>query len=298
MIFINKTKKLFLISLILLSSSCSGGGGSNDSDSNSGCNLKVFNGTQCEGTAKSVVLLVLKNRAGDALASCSGTVISPKAILTAAHCVTPSELDIRNVDVYVDGKIINSSNLKRHPSYSPASTLNPFDVGLVILPQRVTTAAIPIRASRLASRGEDIRIFGYGLDESQTSLFEQEVFDKGPKVGNLNVTLAIEGVFFCGSEDQGACSGDSGGPAVDDNAAQIVGIASAAVTKQCGPSLLTAEQIAELNGGTPLTNDELEALKPLSPDGGKHYAVNAYVDTGSNAVIDFIRDNVPDVVIQ
>ena len=49
--------------------------------------LDILNGTACSAEVSAVVLLNMRDKDGFGAGACSGTVISQRAILTAAHCL-------------------------------------------------------------------------------------------------------------------------------------------------------------------------------------------------------------------
>src|SRR5215831_10644451 len=55
----------------------------------------IVNGTECSHATSPVVILNMKDASGLQTGSCSGTAISSRAILTAAHCLTSSTASIK-----------------------------------------------------------------------------------------------------------------------------------------------------------------------------------------------------------
>src|SRR5262245_32105774 len=49
----------------------------------------IVNGADCSTDTSPVVLLNMKDSTGLQVGACTGTVIAPRAILTAAHCLQP-----------------------------------------------------------------------------------------------------------------------------------------------------------------------------------------------------------------
>ncbi len=294
--------KVLLSSLILIAfASCGGGGGDDDGGTVSGdvCALKIFQGTLCPVSTDSVVEIIFKDSSGQPMALCSGTIIDSNAVLTAGHCFDVP--GIGTADIISGGVTYSAIESRVHPLYNPAASLTPFDSAIIYTAQPFTAAALPIRVSRAPSSGENIRILGYGQDESGLSLFEQDIRGTGPKAADSTIFSSEDGVFVAGNPNQGVCSGDSGGPAIidisDANPA-VAGIAQAgAFVDGCSDSILTRQEIESIRG-QPFSDAELEGLLPFSKDGGKTFAVNFYTDVSFPGVTNFITANVPGVELK
>jgi hypothetical protein len=92
--------------------------------------LAIVNGAECSAAASPVVLLNMRHAQGFALGACSGTIIAPRAILTAAHCL---DEEVGTVRVWLGaGEEIVAESFAFHPSYSQSNGL---DVGVVLMSQ-------------------------------------------------------------------------------------------------------------------------------------------------------------------
>jgi secreted trypsin-like serine protease len=80
----------------------------------------------------------------DGITFCTGTLISPTVVLTAAHCTSFwDDLDVAEVQVSFDdhvtggGIFYTSTKWRTHPGYSDSAWPFTVDIGVVILPQAV-----------------------------------------------------------------------------------------------------------------------------------------------------------------
>jgi secreted trypsin-like serine protease len=181
---------------------------------------------------------------------CTGTLISPTRILTAAHCLDGEDVGDARVLVGVDGNTL-SGGLKKlavpvrgyseHPKFKlafpfahrrPQDATAVNDVGLILLKKPITTIA-PVRLAgagdgALETGGAAAAILGYGMTAPES--------ETGPPIAPLQqgaLTVlgagdcekayprAIEATMLCTADlaHQAppfvmACPGDSGGPII------------------------------------------------------------------------------------
>lgn len=164
---------------------------------------------------------------------CTGTVIAPTVVLTAAHCVSEEETGPGAVF-----RVLTSANVNRsggaalavrevhaNPRWSSRRLEAGHDQGIVILAQPTSLAALPINRQPLGSalRGKPVRIVGYGLNDGSAQT------GAGIKRQAVTSLGAIQAALIAvGDSHRGTCNGDSGGPAFMSSSGQetIVGTTS------------------------------------------------------------------------
>lgn len=165
--------------------------------------LAILNGAQCSTGRERVVRLNMRGAGGSSLGSCTGTVVAPRIVLTAAHCLDEGVTAVR---VWLgSGAEIEAQSFTFFPNYSfdPPSG---FDVGVVRVPEDLPRASVPILTSRPALVGEAAIIAGWGRDQNSVSFFLQA----GSTTISRVTDARLETVFAPPSAS--ICQGDSGGP--------------------------------------------------------------------------------------
>jgi secreted trypsin-like serine protease len=186
--------------------------------------LAIVNGAECSAANSPVVLLNMRHSLGFGLGACSGTIITPRAILTAAHCL---DEEVGTVRVWLGaGEEIVAESFAFHPSYTQSNGL---DVGVVIMAQDLPRTPVPLLTSRDASRGEAAVIAGWGRDQQSVGA----TLRAGATTISSVSALFLETEFS--STASSICSGDSGGPILISQGGRwaIAGISSAASVATC-----------------------------------------------------------------
>ncbi len=122
--------------------------------------VAIVNGSSCADSTASVAYLKLQLTDGKQ-ASCSGTVISSTAVLTAAHCLEGTS----GVTINFESKEIPAASFSYHPGYKGTDS-DSIDVGVVIASSPLGQPIVPLLSSRDARVNETVVIAGYGQARS------------------------------------------------------------------------------------------------------------------------------------
>jgi hypothetical protein len=191
--------------------------------------LKIANGEVCSVDSRadtsSIVEVLLTDAAG-AQYTCTGTVISPTAVLTAAHCFLVNPVLVEVVAT-VNGTRQRASarSYRIHPDFRDSRDGFYFDDAAVIFMNTALAAPVtPILLSREAVEGEEAAVAGYG--QTRNDLATDGVLRAG-RASIRNVTS--NHIFISYTENEShPCRGDSGGALLVQDGGQlaIVGVVS------------------------------------------------------------------------
>jgi len=187
-----------------------------------------------DSTDSSVVLIVLEQ--GAAASLCTGEVVSPHVVMTAAHCVAPAVVGTSGTFHVYLGNDINAATPSTllavkethfNPNFSVGNLMGGNDIGVVIVQDPLTLAPLKMNHTAItdAMVGQAVRLVGYGI----TSGTDTNGTTAGVRRQTTTMVAGYDDLLVNFMDPSHlTCEGDSGGPAFMTLGGQevIVGITS------------------------------------------------------------------------
>lgn len=175
--------------------------------------------------------------------ACTASLVAPKVLLTAAHCLDPQKHPGWTYGVFTGPDatafatapelvphLLPVAEAHVHPDYDPKAPFHA-DIGVALLASALDVAPLPVNRAPL---GEDLvngpaRIVGYGQIEYGEFHAEKRA------AATVIAALGADDTVVVGDLVHRSCVGDSGGPALVeiDGVETIVGVDSYAETTGC-----------------------------------------------------------------
>ncbi|HEY8382748.1 MAG TPA: S1 family peptidase [Microvirga sp.] len=189
---------------------------------------------------------------------CSGAVIGPDLVLTAAHCVTEqATYRVVAVDRTFRPRALKAIAAAVHPSFVPGTTPRTqpgIDLAILKLerPLGAEFAALaPDDAGRVGT-GTSVMLAGFGVvaegqKRTARTLRQTSLLSLGPMQVMNRVLVVADAERLAETTGAGACRGDSGGPILSADGRQLLGIVS------WSSGALNAREVTACGGLTAVT---------------------------------------------
>jgi MYXO-CTERM domain-containing protein len=183
----------------------------------------IVNGTSDAGKDPAVGLVRIFNARGTQIATCTGALITPLIVLTAAHCADGSLGDTDYSVAFADAYDVRTNNFPgfiaersvaakwTNPNFDEKNLSNGYDLALLLLaePAPASVPPLSIDRTRAVARGASVRMVGFGLVSAGSSSNMRIKLTATTEVTDVSAR-----VFTVDGSKSSPCNGDSGGPAL------------------------------------------------------------------------------------
>jgi hypothetical protein len=211
-----------------------------------------------DGSAHPAVVLIVMDIAGSPAFRCSGTLVTPRVVVTAGHCVgEPGEFS--GIRIFTESDVehgknnypfggpnsVEAKSWKAHPLFTERAFFL-HDVGVIQLKSSVTLPAtaygkLPTVNQLDALQPGSATVFtavGYGLQRINPVKIEEELIRMSAQPHLVQINTGFTGSFSLllsnNASTGGTCFGDSGGPNFLGNSSVIAGVTSFGLNGTCG----------------------------------------------------------------
>ena len=235
---------------------CGGAGAPSPGEATAIARAPIYGGVQDDDASQNAAVVAIEVGAvGDEeFYLCSGTLIAPNVVLTARHCISTAlttaiecdqngnslngtdfgaDVPVADINVFAAPSLYQGQT----PSATAKAVFHPTgstecntDLALLVLDTSITTTPpLRVRTSSAVTVGESVRAVGFGANNQNMPIGTRYRKDDLPVLAvgstiSASQTALGSNEFELGGE--ATCSGDSGGPAIDETTGAVVGLLS------------------------------------------------------------------------